>query len=125
MKRSLRYYWLGFCLLLGLESFADAGLLLGACGKNDFFLRRVVDHSDGTIHSLVVVILIVAVGVIRSFLDTAIVNQTLLINVVVDLIFARASVDDVSSIIVYLFVVVVVVVVFIGVESILVIHAYV
>ena len=52
-------------------------------------------------------------------------NQTLLINVVVDLIFARASVDDVSSIIVYLFVVVVVVVVFIGVESILVIHAYV
>ena len=124
MKRSLRYYWLGFCLLLGLESFADAGLLLGACGKNDFFLRRVVDHSDGTIHSLVVVILIVAVGVIRSFLDTAIVNQTLLINVVVDLIFARASVDDVSSIIVYLFVVVVVVV-FIGVESILVIHAYV
>ena len=125
MKRSLRYYWLGFCLLLGLESFADAGLLLGACGKNDFFLRRVVDHSDGTIHSLVVVNLIVAVGVIRSFfLDTALVNQTMLINVVVDLIFARASIDDVSSIIVYLFVVVVVVV-FIGVESILVIHAYV
>ena len=73
-----------------------------------------------------VVNLIVAVGVIRSFfLDTALVNQTMLINVVVDLIFARASIDDVSSIIVYLFVVVVVVVVFIGVESILVIHAYV